>query len=211
MANSGKDTNGSQFFITTAITRFAHSFPVARTHLSNVANQCPQLVRWKARRVWRGIGRVWCGWEDWECAQGCWRQAAEDCQNRQKWGAGQAGRRYTCGAMITQCISSCYNSAVMLRSCWCFGLVYKDLIGSALPAQEGDELDVTLPKSPTPSKKPEHNADDAVAVSVASSGSSLLQKLIFFGVIIGGVSIWIKARKSRSAGEKSLAWDHKTI
>lgn len=84
-------------------------------------------------------------------------------------------------------------------------MVYKDLFGSALPAVEGDELDVTLPQSSTPPKKPEHNADDAVAVSVASSGWSLLQKLMFFGLIIGGVSIWMKARKGRSVGEKSLA------
>lgn len=70
---------------------------------------------------------------------------------------------------------------------------------------EGDELDVTLAQSAAPPKKPEHDAVDAVAVSVASSGSSLLQKLIFFGVIIGGVSIWIKARKGRSGGEKSMA------
>lgn len=70
---------------------------------------------------------------------------------------------------------------------------------------DGDELDVTLPQIPSPPKKSGHSADDAVAISVASSGWSLLQKLIFFGVIVGGVSIWMKTRKGRSAGDKSLA------
>lgn len=83
------------------------------------------------------------------------------------------------------------------------GLQRSHRVGSS--SSGGRRARRNVAEKPHSFQKPEHDADAAVAVSVASSGSSLLQKLIFFGVIIGGVSIWIKAHKGRSAAEKSLA------
>ena len=62
----------------------------------------------------------------------------------------------------------------------------QDTYGSALPAVEGDELDVTI--------------------SIATTeGLNLLQKLTFFGFIVGAVAVFLKTRKSGIVGEKSLA------
>jgi len=86
------------------------------------------------------------------------------------------------------------------------GLVSQDLIGSALPAIEGDELDVTLPEK---AKEPESvtaNVTPDVVSSVDNVGLSALQKLIFFGVILGAVAIFMRTRsKGRGLEEKSLA------
>lgn len=97
--------------------------------------------------------------------------------------------------------------------------VYKDSFGSALPAVEGDELDVTLPQNPTPApEQPKHAEADltphdvivvpvvpAVAVMASeSSGLPLLQKFLLFGVIAGGMAIWIRSRRGQVA-ERSLA------
>ncbi|MCJ1270003.1 Peptidyl-prolyl cis-trans isomerase B [Lobaria immixta] len=151
MANSGKDTNGSQFFITTAITGWLDGKHVV-------------------------FGEVLEGYE-----------VVEKIEDVPK-GAGDKPQQ-----------------TVKIAKSGELEKPEEDLFGSALPAVEGDELDVTLPQSTTPPTKSGHDGNDAVAVSVASSGGSLLQKLIFFGVIVGGVSIWIKARKGKSIGEKSLA------
>lgn len=88
--------------------------------------------------------------------------------------------------------------------------VYKDSFGSALPAIEGDELDVTLPQIPTPTpEQPKHaEADltphDVPVVPVAvmaseSSGLSLLQKFLLFGVIAGGMAIWMRSGRGHVA------------
>lgn len=88
--------------------------------------------------------------------------------------------------------------------------VYKDSFGSALPAIEGDELDVTLPQIPTPApEQPKHaeadlNPHEVPAVPVVpvvaamaseSSGLSLLHKFLLFGVIAGGMAIWMRSRR----------------
>lgn len=76
------------------------------------------------------------------------------------------------------------------------GLVYKDLDGSALlPVEEG-ELDKILPGTP---EQPEQSISALDIHSTESAGWSVLHKLIFLGVIFGGVAICMKARK------KSLA------
>lgn len=80
-------------------------------------------------------------------------------------------------------------------------LLYQELLGSALPAIEGDELDVTLPQA---LKQPEQTEVE-VTQSADSLGLSLMQKLIFFGFIAGAVAYFIKTRKSSFVGEKSLA------
>jgi len=84
----------------------------------------------------------------------------------------------------------------------------KELIGSALPAVEDDELDVTLkdePKQPEklPGKLPE-SADNEIFSPTENPGLSLMTKLIFFGVIIGAVLGFLRTRKG-SMQEKSLA------
>ena len=80
----------------------------------------------------------------------------------------------------------------------------QDLIGSALPAIEGDELDVTVPTGP---KQPEQGAVDVTPLtpSAGSEGLSVLQKLIFFGFILGAVAVFMRSRKGSTAIEKSLA------
>ncbi|MCJ1470089.1 Peptidyl-prolyl cis-trans isomerase B [Pseudocyphellaria aurata] len=154
MANSGKDTNGSQFFITTAITSWLNGKHVV-------------------------FGEVMEGYD-----------VVQKIENVPKSG-------------------DTPQKTVKIEKSGELEKPEEDLYGSALPAVGGDELDVTLPQSPTPSTKPEHDADadtdGAVAVSVANPGWSILQKLIFFGLIIGGVSIWIRARKGRSVGDRSPA------
>lgn len=75
-------------------------------------------------------------------------------------------------------------------------------IGSALPAAGEEGLDITSSETPS---KPEHTAISAASISPDSAGWSVLQKLILFGVIVGGIAIYIKTRKGRVAGEKSLA------
>ena len=99
--------------------------------------------------------------------------------------------------------------------------VYKDSFGSALPVIEGDELDVTSPQIPTPTpEQPKHAEADLtphdvpfvpvvpvvpVAVMASeSSGLSLLQKFLIFGVIAGGMAIWMRSGRGHVA-ERSHA------
>lgn len=78
----------------------------------------------------------------------------------------------------------------------------QELIGSALAAVDGDELDITSSETPS---KPEHTAFTVSSLPTDSAGWSVAQKLMLFSVIVGGVGIYIKTRKGRVAGEKSLA------
>lgn len=96
-----------------------------------------------------------------------------------------------------------------------FGL-HKDSFGSALPAIEGDELDVTLPQIPTLApEQPKHAEADvhphtvpvvpAVTVMASeNSGLSVLQKFLLFGVIAGGMAVWMRIRRGHVV-ERSLA------
>ena len=82
--------------------------------------------------------------------------------------------------------------------CRCF--LYKDLIGSALPSVPNDQLDSTT------TDVPGKNGKEVVGVSASSSegsGIGLLSKLIFFGLIVAMVMVFLKSRKSPL--EKSLA------
>lgn len=72
-------------------------------------------------------------------------------------------------------------------------------IGSTLP---GEDLDITSSETPS---QPEHTAVSVTSLSADSAGWSVLQKLMLFGVIVGGVAIYTRTRKGRVAGEKSLA------
>ena len=77
----------------------------------------------------------------------------------------------------------------------------KELIGSALPAVDGDELDVTL--GDETKQQPETTESDVTSPS-ENPGLSLLTKLIFFGLIVGVVLSFLRTR-SKPVVEKSLA------
>ncbi len=64
---------------------------------------------------------------------------------------------------------------------------------------EGDELDVTLPKS-----SKETGVMDAAQPSTDSNGLSVLQKLSLFAVIVAVVAIYLRTRNNRVSGEKSI-------
>lgn len=70
----------------------------------------------------------------------------------------------------------------------------KDLIGSAIPSVPNDELDSTLPT------KGKAKVDDKIP---PSAGMGALPKLVFFGIIIGVVLMYLKSRKGPV--EKSFA------
>ena len=152
------------------------------------------MVGWKACSLWRGFGRLRYRGEGGKCAQRRWRQACQDCQDRKGRGVAGARRRYPCGALDA---SSSLVTRDALGSLICVG---KELIGSALPAVPGDELDVTLGDEPM--QQPETTGSD-VTPPTESPGLSLLTKLIFFGVIVGIALSFLRTRKPTI--EKSLA------
>ena len=154
-----------------------------------------QMVGWKACSLWGGLGRLRCCREGGKCAQGRWRQACQDGQDRQSGGVASARRRYPCGALDT---SSSLVTRDALELLIRFG---QELIGSALPAVPDDELDVTLGDE---SKQQKHESTEShVTTPAESPGLSLITKLIFFGVIVG-VALSL-ARSRKPMVEKSLA------
>ena len=83
--------------------------------------------------------------------------------------------------------------------------VDQDLIGSALPAVPGDELDVTLGDEPKQQQQQQESesTESHEAPPTESPGLSLLTNLIFFGVIVVVVLSLLRNRKPTV--EKSLA------
>jgi peptidyl-prolyl cis-trans isomerase B (cyclophilin B) len=55
MANAGKDTNGSQFFITTVVTRYRQEFHCLTWA---VLTWLAQLARWAPCGLWRSARRL---------------------------------------------------------------------------------------------------------------------------------------------------------
>ena len=76
--------------------------------------------------------------------------------------------------------------------------------GSALPASGKEELDDTSSDSLSISE-PEHTAISVASFPADSAGWSVVQKLVIFSVIVGGVAIFLRTRKRRVVGEKNLA------
>ncbi|KAM0802763.1 cyclophilin-like domain-containing protein [Usnea florida] len=147
MANSGKDTNGSQFFITTAITSWLDGKHVV-------------------------FGEVLEGYD-----------VVEKVENVPK-GSGDKPVK-----------------TVKIAKAGELPVPEEELIGSALPAVPGDELDVTL------GDEAQQQAETPVsegAPPTESPGLSLLTKLIFFGVIVG-VALSLLKTRSKPVIEKSLA------
>ena len=90
----------------------------------------------------------------------------------------------------------------------------QDLYGSALFANDGDELEAVVPESSKESLSPihvplEHESTKLskgeMTQSASGEGLNLVQKLTFFGIIIGAVALFLKTKKSRINGEKNLA------
>ncbi|KAL9127336.1 MAG: hypothetical protein Q9217_003775 [Psora testacea] len=142
MANSGKDTNGSQFFITTAITGWLDGKHVV-------------------------FGEVLEGYDIVERVEDVPKGAQDKPSKPVK----------------------IVKSGELEKP-------EEDLIGSALPAVPNDQLD----SSPVQSGK---GAIEVDAASSDGAGMGLLSKLIFFGLIVGIVMMFLKSR--RSPVEKSLA------
>lgn len=153
------------------------------------------MVGWKACGFWRNLGRLRHRGEGGKCAKRRWRQACQDRQDRKGRGTAGARRRYPRGALDASS-SPVTRDALELLIC-----VGKELIGSALPAVPGDELDVTL--GDEPKQQPETTGSD-VTSPTESPGLSILTKLIFFGVIVG-VALGFLRTRSKPMVEKSLA------
>ena len=152
------------------------------------------MVGWKACSLWGGFGRLRRRGEGGKCAKRRWRQARQDRQDRKGGGVAGARRRYPCGALDA-------SSSLVTRDALALLIfVGQELIGSALPAVPGDELDVTLGDEP---KQQPKTTESPVTPPTESHGLSLMTKLIFFGVIIVVVLSLLRSRKPTV--EKSLA------
>ena len=88
----------------------------------------------------------------------------------------------------------------------------QDLYGSAAPAVEGDELDVTKSSKPKPvsedtvSSKLKTEKIIGAAAITGDEGLSSMQKLFFFGIIVGACAIFIRTRPGKGGTrEKSMA------
>lgn len=158
-----------------------------------------QMVGWKACSLWGGFRRLRHRGEGGKCAKRRWRQARQDGQDRKGWGVAGAQRRYPCGTLDVS------SSLVTREALALLIFVGQELIGSALPAVPGDELDVTLgdePKQQQQQQQPK-TTESPVTPPTESHGLSLMTKLIFFGVIVGVVLSLLRTRKPTV--EKSLA------
>ncbi|KAI9880406.1 MAG: Peptidyl-prolyl cis-trans isomerase B [Pleopsidium flavum] len=140
MANSGKDTNGSQFFITTAITSWLDGRHVV------------------FGEVLEGYGIV------------------EQIENVPK---GE-------GDKPLQTVKIVKSGELEMPE-------------EGFPSVEGDELDVTVPKS-----SKEMGVMDTTLPSANSNGLSILQKLSLFGVVVVMVAIYLRTRDNRVLSEKSI-------
>jgi len=90
--------------------------------------------------------------------------------------------------------------------------ITEGLPGSALPAVEGDELDVTLPKQPQQPAAPKFGKPGATITdtkAVDEEGLSLLQKLVILGFVIAICAVFVRTRSSSRAAaafrEKTMA------
>lgn len=79
-------------------------------------------------------------------------------------------------------------------------MLYKDLIGSALPAVPNDELDTAVENV---KEKAEETAEMVKETATQGSGFGLMTKLVFLAAIVGLVVMFMKSRKAPM--EKSLA------
>ena len=153
------------------------------------------MVGWKACSLWGSFGRLRCRGEGGKRAKRRWRQARQDRQDRKGGGVAGARRRYPCGALDA-------SSSLVTRDALALLIfVGQELIGSALPAVPGDELDVTL--GDEPKQQQPKTTEPPVTPPTESHGLSLMTKLIFFGVIVGVVLSLLRTRKPTV--EKSLA------
>lgn len=152
------------------------------------------MVGWKACSLRRSFGRLRHRGEGGKCAKRRRRQACQNGQDRKGGGVTGARRRYPRGALEA---SSSLVTRDALELLICAG---KELIGSALPAVPGDELDVTLGDEPM---QQQETTESDVITPTTSPGLSILTKLIFFGVIVGVVLSFLRTRKP--VLEKSLA------
>ncbi|OCL08636.1 hypothetical protein AOQ84DRAFT_439454 [Glonium stellatum] len=151
MANSGKDTNGSQFFITTVVTSWLDGRHVV-------------------------FGEVLEGYD-----------VVDKIENCEK-GMGDKPAK-----------------TVKIAKSGELEMPEEDPHGTADAAIEGDDLDVTMPKVPSPETVAEAGAKEVVSVG-SPQGLCLSHKLFFLGAIVGVVVLFMRTRKPQAdiIKEKSL-------
>ncbi|KAL2350698.1 cyclophilin-like domain-containing protein [Cryomyces antarcticus] len=157
MANSGKDTNGSQFFITVVPTSWLDGRHVV-------------------------FGEVLEGYDVVEQIENCPKGA---------------------GDKPVKTIKIAKSGELEVPE--------EDLTGTAAPAIEGDELDITMPKEPKVSVPEQTLASEPKAVipsipALSEEGLSLFQKLGLLGIVAGIVVVFLRTRVGRTSNrEKSMA------